>query len=242
MINKEKQREFYNDFVNRQLKSGIYSRHRHILKKLLQLNLCNAKNVFEIGCGIGTVSGLILKHLRKGTLLAIDLSPDSIEVAKQRLSKFQNVEFVAADVMEFEIQQQFDMIVLPDVLEHIPMEQHHELFVKLKQLLNPGGKIVIHIPNPYHLDCCRAQGMEMQIIDQALYLPLLVDNLKETGLFVSYLEVYSIWVKEGDYQFITLEHEEKFATSTPVIRNVPLLKKLREKISYEYRRRFGKAM
>lgn len=228
-MDKSKQVKYYDAFISRQISVGVNKRHKSIEKKLLQQGLSKNMHILEIGCGIGTVSGLILKHIPNGSLLALDLSPDSIEVAKQRLSKYRNAEFVAADVMEYDIQRQFDMIVLPDVLEHIPMEHHHDLFVKLKQLLKPGGKIVIHIPNPWHLDWCRAQGMEMQIIDQALFLPLIVDNLKDTGLFVSYLEIYSIWVKEGDYQFMILEKTEKFKNFTQIVYQSSFFQRVKKK-------------
>jgi len=239
-MNKSKQVEYYNVYVSRQVAAGINERHHSIIKKMLKLGLKKHMHVLEIGCGIGTVSELLLKHLTNGTLLALDLSPDSIEVARQRLKKYKNAEFKAADIIETDIKAQFNMIMLPDVLEHIPLEQHHDMFIKLKQLLQPDGKIVIHIPNPYHLDYCRAQGMEMQIIDQGVYLTLLINNLKDTGLFISYLEVYNIWVNEGDYQFIVLENEEKFTTFTSIIKKNPFYKKLKDKILYEYKKRFKK--
>ena len=141
---------------------------------------------------------------------------------------------LVADINEWVTDQHFDVIVLPDVLEHIPIELHKGLFKKLKNLLKPRGFILIHIPNPYYLDFCIKQGMEMQIIDQPVYIGEIIKNLKGSGLFIKFLEVYSIWQKEGDYQVMVLEHEEKFNNFSPIELKIPIWKKAMQKVIFEW--------
>ena len=60
---KEQVKEYYDTFKEHQKKLGINIRHRTILKNLKNAGLKPNSNVLEIGCGIGTVSHLILKQI-----------------------------------------------------------------------------------------------------------------------------------------------------------------------------------
>lgn len=79
--NTEKTKEYYNEYSTRQKKIGVNERHHSILKKLKKTGLKPSDSVLEIGCGIGTFTGLLSKYINKGNVLAVDLSPKSIEIA-----------------------------------------------------------------------------------------------------------------------------------------------------------------
>ena len=74
----------------------------------------------------------------------------------------------------------------------------------LNNLLKEGGKVLIHIPNPYHSDWWRALDRPMQIIDLSVHLPIVIENLKNTGLHITFLEIYSVWSLNGPMWFIVL--------------------------------------
>lgn len=78
----QKVAQFYDEFANNQIKIGVNSRHLSIIDKLIQSGLKPHHRVLEIGCGIGTVSHLIAKKTPKGKVLAVDISPKSIDQAK----------------------------------------------------------------------------------------------------------------------------------------------------------------
>ena len=59
-------------------------RHRRIFKTLKKFGIRPTDNILEVGCGIGTVSSLIIPHNRKGHYTAVDISPESIAIAKQQ--------------------------------------------------------------------------------------------------------------------------------------------------------------
>ena len=75
---KEQVEEFYNTFKEHQKKLGVNIRHRTIFKNLRKAGLKNDSKVLEIGCGIGTVSGLILKYISQGSFVGVDISIESI--------------------------------------------------------------------------------------------------------------------------------------------------------------------
>lgn len=41
----------------------------------------------------------------------------------------------------------FDYVVLNDVIEHLSDRELQKMFVKIKELLKPGGELIIHTPN-----------------------------------------------------------------------------------------------
>ena len=53
-----------------------------------------------------------------------------------------------SDMSDFISKEKFDIIVLADVLEHIPIEYHDKLLGALNSVLEKNGFIFIHIPEP----------------------------------------------------------------------------------------------
>jgi SAM-dependent methyltransferase len=49
-----------------------------------------------------------------------------------------------------EIDEQFDLIVLFEVIEHLELEQGVELLSRLNELLVTGGQLIISTPNIFH--------------------------------------------------------------------------------------------
>jgi len=233
--------EYYNKFVARQEEFGVNERHKSIVKRSLERGLKSNHNVLEIGCGIGTLTSLLIPELSQGKLTAIDISDESIVTAKKKLGHYSNLTLIDGNAVEYDFKGElFDFIVLPDVLEHIPFEFHNALFNRLNNLLKEGGKVLIHIPNPYHSDWWRALDRPMQIIDLSVHLPIVIENLKNTGLHITFLEIYSVWLNEGEYQFIELQKESKYSNFTNITVNKSFASRVKEKIQFELAKRKSK--
>jgi trans-aconitate 2-methyltransferase len=206
---REKIAEFYDSYAQSQKRTGINIRHRMIIKKLKSAGLQPNATVLEIGCGIGTLTSLLVKNCKH--LTAVDISPESIHQAKLFLQKHSNISFAVSDMSDFQSPHQFDFIVLPDVLEHIPVEQHPMLFEKMKSLLKENGKICIHLPDPYALDFVRKEHPELlQIIDQSIYSDILVKNIYTNNLTLHKLERYCLQKELPDYQWIEVIHKPNY--------------------------------
>lgn len=192
--------DFYDEFVDRQTRVGVNHRHRAIVGWLRRFGLRPDNRVLELGCGVGTVTGLLAAELSRGSVLGIDLSPRSIATAQERLASYDNVRFMAADVVAADIEGQYDVVLLPDVIEHIPLELHDALFARIASWVKTDGFVLLHYPNPHHLEWCHANHPErLQIIDQPIHADVLTANAYRHGLYLSYYERYSIWLREGDY-------------------------------------------
>lgn len=201
---------FYDAYSAQQVAKGINARHLRIMEWLEKFGLRPDAQVLEIGCGVGTQTELIAKALRNGHLLANDISPRSVDLARERLKRTSNVTFLTGDIIGAKVEGTFDLIVLPDVLEHIPREQHGELFLKLSKLLAPKGNIVIHIPAPEYLEHLHRERPELlQVIDQALPIAELAPKFTAAGLYLHYLEQYPLWTDEDDACVLCLRHSLK---------------------------------
>lgn len=203
---KEQVEEFYNTFKEHQKKLGVNIRHRTIFKNLSKLGLKADSNVLEVGCGIGTVSSLILKKITGGHFVGADISSESIELAQRTYSNYKNAEFIVNDMANFSHQLKFDFVVLPDVLEHIPVEEHNNLFKVLSNVTTPEAIVLINIPEPNFLNWCRINHPEkLQIIDQSLSMQDLLNNSYPHGFKLYSMNSYALHHTENDYTCVVLK-------------------------------------
>ena len=200
--------DYYNSFKSHQLKLGIHVRHRTIFKNLKKNCLKSNSKVLEIGCGIGTVSNLILSHIKHGQFVGVDISLESIEIAKKFNNNFDNAQFIVSDMVDFTHDLKFDFIVFPDVLEHIPIENHRALFNKISDFSHPNTIILINIPEPYTLDWTRRNFPDkLQIIDQSLSIQDLCNNLYPVGFYLFSLTPYGLHYKHEEYLSIVFKRD-----------------------------------
>jgi len=204
--------DFYDQYSKQQLNTGVHIRHYTILQRLKKSGLKSNHRVLEIGCGIGTLTGLLGNYLKDGELTAADISPESIEIAKKRTAALKHVNYVVTDMSDFAPKGKYDFIVFPDVLEHIPKEQHNSIFKLLSGAMHENSKIAIHIPDPLALDYIRTYTPELlQIIDQSLYLEDFGKAIEGTQLMVEIYERYPLFTIDPDYNWILLSVKRKYS-------------------------------
>lgn len=200
MAENDKVKAWYNRFTKKQQSTGINLRHYSIVNTMIDFGLNKRSRVLEVGCGIGSLSTLILKIASKGKLVGTDISDESIEVARQRLSGSGRAEFIVSDMEGFGYPEKFDMVVLADVLEHIPADKHPALFKTLAPLMHQDSVMVINIPNPKALDYTRQHHPEkLQIIDQSLRLDVMLRDAHAAGLRPVLLQDFALFNLQPDY-------------------------------------------
>ncbi|MBL7952296.1 MAG: class I SAM-dependent methyltransferase [Flavobacteriales bacterium] len=207
MGNADHVREFYDRYAERQTRAGVNERHRLIRSLALEHGLVDGMNVLEMGCGIGTLTSLLVQDIPNGKLLAVDLSPVSIGQARSTFGAQHNLEFRVADVVSDPLPGPFDMIVLPDILEHIPYEHHAALFGQIRATLAPKGRVLIHSPDPFYLEWLRKTTPEvLQVVDLPLHLKHLSETASDAELVVQHYQRHCIWTDRPDYFALVLEH------------------------------------
>ncbi|MGZ3951697.1 MAG: class I SAM-dependent methyltransferase, partial [Flavisolibacter sp.] len=206
--------EYYDNAISQQVDSGINDRIYHLYKRLLGLGLKPSSNVLELGCGIGALTFLLSKYLKTGKIEAVDLSEQSIAFARKRI-KSPFIIFVSGDIVYHQPRiKNVDFITLFDILEHIPVEKHCEIFRNLSAIVDENTKILINIPNPAYIEYDREHHPDaLQIIDQPLPSTFILENLEANGLTLTFFESYSIWV-ENDYHFFVAGKKKPFKEVT----------------------------
>ncbi|MEP6912770.1 MAG: class I SAM-dependent methyltransferase [bacterium] len=116
---------------------GLHNDHYHNF--LLRHLPTNCRNALEIGCGTGAFARQLAQ--RSQHVLALDLSPEMIRLARERSAKFPNIEFQVADVLNQTLPvESFDCIASISTLHHLPLS---EMFLKMKAALKPGGVLLV---------------------------------------------------------------------------------------------------
>jgi 2-polyprenyl-3-methyl-5-hydroxy-6-metoxy-1,4-benzoquinol methylase len=113
------------------------------------LNLKRKLKVLEIGCA---EAGILKAFLELGhQCTGIELSDSRIGFAKQFLNKeYKNgqVDFINKNIYNIDIETdlpyKYDLIILKDVIEHIPEQKR--FISTLKEFLQPNGKIFFGFP------------------------------------------------------------------------------------------------
>jgi len=132
--------------------------------------------VLEIGCGTGGVLAAFLDRGYQGA--GVDLSAYSLDFAKEKLAGYiqsGQLTIVLKDIYqidpETELNGKFDLIILKDVIEHIPHQE--QLMEKMKDLLLPGGAIYFGFP-PWQMPFGGHQQMcHSKILSRLPYFHLL---------------------------------------------------------------------
>lgn len=102
--------------------------------------------ILDVGCGNGYAVTRFLAH-PADRVLAVDMHEPSILYAKQHFER-PGLEFQVQRVEQLgEQAQRFDAVIFADILEHI--EQPGELLQCALHLLEPGGCVLVTIPNGY---------------------------------------------------------------------------------------------
>jgi 2-polyprenyl-3-methyl-5-hydroxy-6-metoxy-1,4-benzoquinol methylase len=140
----------------------------------------------DVGCGTGTFSRLLAE--RAGRVVALDLSPRMIEVAKERSKQYANIEFEVADATEWVPgSEQFDCVVSIAMLHHVAAE---EMLVKMAGLLRDGGTLAI-------LDLCESEGLKDLFREMAAVPVSMALRLIKTGRLREPPEVRAAWTEHG---------------------------------------------
>lgn len=105
------------------------------------LKLSKQKSVLEIGVGTGRLAVRVSPLC--GEFFGIDISPKTIERAKENLKDYKNATLICDDFIEYKFDTKFDVIYSSLTFMHIKNKQR--AIKKIASLLNDGGHFVLSI-------------------------------------------------------------------------------------------------
>jgi 2-polyprenyl-3-methyl-5-hydroxy-6-metoxy-1,4-benzoquinol methylase len=112
-------------------------------KKIREGAVLHAEStVLEVGCGTGIFTEMVAES--GAHILAVDISPDLLDVARKRGTKPGQVEYVCKGFEDAVVDGPFDAVVGSSVLHHLDIEASTS---KIHELLKPGGWMSFCEPN-----------------------------------------------------------------------------------------------
>jgi ubiquinone/menaquinone biosynthesis C-methylase UbiE len=116
-----------------------WTHNNHYHNFLLRQVRDGCQNALEVGCGTGAFARRLAERARH--VVALDLSPEMIRVARSRAAELRNIEFHVADATSWDFPvAHFDCIATIATLHHLPLR---EMISKLKAALKPGGVLIV---------------------------------------------------------------------------------------------------
>ena len=105
------------------------------------LELSKDKSVLEIGIGTGRIAVKVAPRCLKMT--GIDISPKTIERAKDNLKEYSNISFICSDFNSHEFDETFDVIYSSLTMMHF--KNKVTVITKVDKLLNDNGIFCLSI-------------------------------------------------------------------------------------------------
>lgn len=99
--------------------------------------------VLELGAGTGRATAFFARTA--GRVVAVELAPEMIAVARRRLAGASNVAFLLADMREIELRVRFDLVAaVDDPFVHLTEDEDRaKAFATAARHLVPGGRFLL---------------------------------------------------------------------------------------------------
>lgn len=132
----------YDSFANVQKKTAS-----HLIEVLSRQGV-QAKNILEIGCATGGFTQKIAAFYPKSSIVAIDIAPEMIKVARQKLASLPQITFLCCDAEVLAAQNglEFDLIISNAAFQWF--ENLEATIMLLQRQLVPCGLMVFSCFGP----------------------------------------------------------------------------------------------
>jgi 2-polyprenyl-3-methyl-5-hydroxy-6-metoxy-1,4-benzoquinol methylase len=181
--------------------NGTHTKHRHMkYHDFFVSRIAANQRVLDIGCGIGAVA-YDIANSSGAFVWGIDLSEENIRTARQKY-QHQNVTYTVGDALQKlpEGPGQFDVIVLSNVLEHLPGRPE---FLKRVKAVTNALRFLIRVPlfeRDWRVPIKKELGIEWRLDtthETEYTIESFEQEIKEAGFEIRSLEVHwgEIWAE-----------------------------------------------
>jgi ubiquinone/menaquinone biosynthesis C-methylase UbiE len=115
--------------------------YRKGLYRLVELCVQESDNVLDVGCG--TASATVIAAQKARYTMGIDLSPDMIELAQEKVEKkgVTNVDLKATSVEDYHPEEPFDKVISSFMIPHVKPGLRPSIYSCMYRFLKPGGTV-----------------------------------------------------------------------------------------------------
>ncbi|MEE2705223.1 MAG: class I SAM-dependent methyltransferase [Pseudomonadota bacterium] len=116
---------------------GPIARHsRRIINEMIKdLNIAS---VLDVGCGECSLLNTIFQNHCPSSISGIDISNKALKICQ---NLFPNGSFYKLDITKDKLEENFDLIISADVIEHLDNDQ--AAIKNMSAMLNPSGRLII---------------------------------------------------------------------------------------------------
>jgi trans-aconitate 2-methyltransferase len=107
-----------------------------------QIPLASATKVYDLGCGPGNSTGLLVARYPQAEVIGVDASPDMLRQARERLPQ---CTFVQADLTNWSAPADADILYSNATFQWVP--QHLAVLQRLLSGLKSGGVLAVQMPD-----------------------------------------------------------------------------------------------
>ena len=122
------------------------------------------KSVLEIGCGTGLILEEMAKRQYSPSITGVDLTEAMLAIARKRLQPFSNVSLSKQNIIDFDMQQQYELAFSyggvwyfvidgdkePFMVSHLAEdEDNHRGMERLSKHICKGGKFLLGVQGPH---------------------------------------------------------------------------------------------
>lgn len=134
---------------------GLFGRHEPLVSDLYRNLFFNADafantikgwvptaaNILEVGCGEGAITQRLAERYPAASILGIDITS---RVGRLYSGRSEGVRFLQTTIQETAARQprSYDLVVLADVLHHVPETLRVELLDSIRAVMAPGASFV----------------------------------------------------------------------------------------------------
>jgi SAM-dependent methyltransferase len=169
---------------------GVHTKHRHMKYHDFFTSRINKEDhVMDIGCGIGAVAYDVSKVAVR--VVGMDFNADSIRVANERYQN-PNLTFRVGDALETLPDEKFSVVILSNVLEHLP--NRPQFLRRVQDTLQPE-RILIRVPvfeRDWRVPLKKELGVEwrLDLTHETEYtLETFAEEMRAANLQINHLEV-----------------------------------------------------
>jgi SAM-dependent methyltransferase len=163
-----------------------WDHNSHYHPFLLQHLPPRCESVLDVGCGTGAFARALAR--RSDRVLALDLSPQMIRVARERSQGYSTIDFQVTDVLDWDWpEEHFDCIASIATLHHLPLEAMLQM---MRAALRVGGTLLI-------LDLFAQDGLSDALMGLLAVPPSLILRTARTGSLGAPRAVRAVWAEHA---------------------------------------------
>lgn len=173
------------------------------------------KMVLDLGCGTGFGTQM-LDNAKK--IVAIDCCEEAILLAKEKFQQ-KNTEYKTMNILDFKSEEQFDVVLGLEIIEHITQEEGKKFLYNVTKLMKETGYFFLTTPikmrsrDPKH----GSHKWEYSYQDLIILLEKFFIDIQELRILYAKQEDRTrIWYEWGSEDHISLFRGGAFICSGPV--------------------------